>query len=218
MATKYHDARANIIQEAELNRFDIKDELAFSFARIGGKRFPTLKRRQAYHEAGHALAYYVLFGRIIAYVSVASPKGHCPICRYSPAFKDRIDIVWSPGGYDRASIEDKTLFDGFLVSGYAGSAAEAHLLGVPFNDVAQKETDYYENISIARHVFNMDDNISNQHLGVAINRAIDLVADPAHWRAIEALANALIVERVIVGDRATDILRDALGHLGSGTV
>lgn len=192
----------------------VQDEISFLFARICGRHIKTWKRGVAYHEAGHALAYYIFFGRIIDSVSVASTNHQRPLCSYTKKFADRIDHIWTLCGYEKASVEDKAIFDKFLIASYAGSAAEARFLGKSFNEVAITETDYYEVRDTAKFVsgriFDDRDSVLMTYLKNLQTQTNDMIAIPQNWHAIEALVNVLLVKRVISGEKAADILAEAL--------
>lgn len=162
----------------------------------------TTKRleRTAYHEAGHAVARYVLHGRLRYVTIVPDPDegslGHCTGASLPSAMK--VDVEHS-SRYDRILEREITIL-------LVGQAAEWRFTGR--HNRSGSENDLHRAIDCALYLVGSDEEL-DAYVNLMEVRAKGFVAQPDHWAAIEALAAALLQEERIGYRRARQIIRDA---------
>ena len=163
----------------------------------------------AYHEAGHAVA-FSLIGRELVQVFLGPDPGNGG-CELTP-----IETV-----FDLRDPRAQAVAEGHLVAHLAGPVAEAIFLG--------REEDC-EGLTVSvpdlREALLILEKLAQVRTYHKIERTSDLLfwnkwiataellRDPPHWAAVEALARVLLRRRCIEGQHAQQIIAKALGgHL-----
>jgi hypothetical protein len=166
---------------------------------------PSLKERTAYHEAGHAVAFF-LTGRRIARIRLGEAKG-AGQCDPIPIGKNLYDLLDG----DRGMVENH------VVVLLAGAVAEV-LFVYGLEEGALEGVEYEgEDTQEARVVLSLlyrEPSEFTEGTDLACGhywwRAVDLLREPSHWRAIQALARALLKHASIEGEDAHRIIDNAL--------
>lgn len=166
-------------------------------------------RAVAIHEAGHALAHY-LFRIPIASVSIVPDGFSLGRCLTAPEAADRLWTIAKRTAPEGDAGEFGRIIDAHMVIWLAGPAAESRYRGRSVIEcLADRPDADWPLVGFSRSIpSHPDDQVSFQHL--MHRRAVTLMADAAHWRAVEALADVLECDREIDGESAADILADAL--------
>lgn len=105
--------------------------------------------------------------------------------------------------------EDERLIDADCINNYAGYAATARYTGRPFLECLEGSSDEEQADAWLLKTCDPIEVLPSVREDMQ-RRALDLVADPANWRAIEALADALERDEKIDGETANEILAKAL--------
>ena len=152
----------------------------------------------AYHEAAHVVAAYVL-RRAFRSVTI-EPDGKS------------LGVTWLQGkeGFrpdqDYSRLQDRRAERGILIS-FAGVEAEYVVTGR--RDHRGAAEDYRDAIDYAVGVTGSEKDAS-KYLQKMRLRAADLIRPPARWRAVEALAKALLSAKTIKGREARRIIGEAM--------
>lgn len=156
--------------------------------------------RFAYHEAGHAVAAFLL-GHVI----------ECIVIDYDGPARDesgdhpRHFIRWS----DEMLVEDMELphAEARCLFAFAGDAAEMHLIGRrPPEERFDHGRDYWLAMAAAWHQY-PENNLRHEFLDKMEQRAHAFVREPLHWQQIQTLASTLIVRREMTGTEVTELLK-----------
>ncbi|CCF84463.1 hypothetical protein [Nitrolancea hollandica] len=139
---------------------------------------PQRKDHTAYHEAGHAVAAFVL-GRGFYSVSITSEGNSAGRCYFAP--RPEMFNPWSrdPATQSRLEIE--------VITDLAGGIAERIATG--FDNVPGMASDVYSAIDTATYI------TGNEAKRLAYIERAEARAESIlrqHWRAVQALAEALL--------------------------
>lgn len=153
----------------------------------------------AIHEAGHAVAAYLLHVRIdhLTIIPDADRQiaGHLKHGPTSASFKPDID-------FGRAT---KTELERQVMLSLAGPAVD-ELVNSP---LATSSADVVRALDLAEHAVGSDAEL-HTYIDRLISRMKDLLAEPPHWRAVETLADALLEEERIGRKRIRQIIGVAI--------
>lgn len=165
-------------------------------------------RAVAVHEAGHAFAQYH-FGIPFTAVSIMPDDESNGRCSTTPEAIDQltgivegVDCETDPDDHDR-------IIGAHIIAWYAGPAAASKYTGRPFLECLEGQSDDEWPWEIISGLFL---NVSEReaYIRAMQQQALLQVAEPAHWQAIGALADALERDREIDGPTAIAIIRTAL--------
>lgn len=190
------------------------------------------------HEAAHTLGHF-LFGIPIVSVSIVpdgdsegrcsttedANKRLCEICDGSYESEEErrvLDLVKSGQLEKAAEIaaafdegfdtdENSRIVDAHCIAMCAGPAATARYSGRPVSECLKGQQDLESLVEcIDRWISDPDPEGFSRYLAEMLQRAQEIVDEPAHWYAIEELAKILDRDLEIDGITATSILAAAL--------
>ncbi len=162
------------------------------------KKAETL-RRTAYHEAGHAVAAYVLRRRFtnLSIVEDEYTLGRVSFAKHHPKFQP--DVM----SFD----ESRSQIERDVMISAAGDAAEFLLSGRHDWRGAHQDT---QNAHDMASYLCGDPEEETAYVRWLWIRTQNLLRQPIHWRAIEVLAAALLEQERIGQKEARVIIRDAV--------
>lgn len=155
------------------------------------------KQDVAYHEAGHAIAYFALdipFDKICIV-----PDGDSAGAVHHP-------IVDDPDGWDMDEDEKSVLIDKHVMICFAGGLAQERFSGSYDEDGC--EQDRFDAIDYASRRCNSTEE-SEAYLNWLQIRTKNLVNHPVRWFQIQRLAEAMLDRQELSFDEALKIYRDA---------
>lgn len=166
-------------------------------------------RAVAIHEAGHALAHY-LFRVPIASVSIVPDDISLGRCRMSLEAFDQLYAIAKGTAPESDAIEFERIINAHMIIWLAGPAAESRYRGRSVIECLADRPDVDWPPGVLSRLMPADpgEQVSYQH--DMHRRAVTLMADADHWRAVEALADVLECDREIGGEIAAGILAEAL--------
>ncbi len=163
---------------------------------------PSKLERTAYHEAGHAVAAYDQRRRI-SRVSIIpdSEEGTLGHCSYSQFWKG-FDPELNYNSKTRPRIET------LIICSLAGHAAEAKHSGR--NNWVGSKADRLNALDMALYIASGGGKELQYYWNWMWERTKGLLPKPFYWDAIEALAAELLQRREIGGQKARNIIHEAV--------
>ncbi len=153
----------------------------------------------AHHEAGHAVAAYIAKRRFkhVSIEAIDDDLGHVLYEAWSKDFRPDSEV----------GFREQRRIEGAVFTAYAGHAAEAIFTGR--ESWSGSSTDRDNAFQLASYATGSEEE-RDAYLKLMWIRARQRLRKPSNWRAVEALANALLRDRRVGYRRAREIIREAI--------
>jgi hypothetical protein len=165
------------------------------------KRERTKLERTAYHEAGHAVAAYVLH-RALGHVSIEPERGslgHMKTRRFEESFQPDAEV--KRGTRERLEKE--------IMVCLAGPIAERRFVGRLRQDTIVGASRDFNDAARCADCLCGNSEETDAYLAWLSVRATNLIKLAWHWRAIQTLAEALLEHRRIGHRKVREIIKQA---------
>ncbi len=149
----------------------------------------------AFHEAGHAVV-CLAHGWSLAFVTIAETE-----LTHGSARMGDFRVA------DPLTVDDLALIDAAMSWEWAGRVAmERHGQTAPDELNSAARDDLASIARLAMFVSEDDGPAAELHIERIRLETVAMLEDPEIWRAVEAVAAALLVEETITGERATELV------------
>jgi hypothetical protein len=161
----------------------------------------AVKREEAtaYHEAGHAVAAWVM-DRPFRYVTIVPMEGTLGHVQH-PAWREHVQPDINVDGRTRRLLE-KAIF-----TLLAGVRAEKRLTG-RWNNI-EANSDFHDADDLASYLWG-NPKVLQKYISFMESRVDAMIASDRHWKGIQALAAALLEKRRIGYQEAQEIITAAV--------
>ncbi len=182
--------------------YGFRAHVAKVVSRVGAMNKTSLTKleRAAYHEAGHAVASYLVHRRLACVSIIPNPidhtLGHCEY-RNLATFKPDAPVT----NRLRAQIEK------LIIVLLAGATAERLKLGSVYPNGSGDDMTLAHNTAM---YLSGDDKEAKAYVNWLSARARNLLASESHWNAVEIFAKELTKRRFIGERLARQIIREAI--------